>query len=83
MMKATGMTRRTDDLGRVCLPKELRKTLGIREGDSMEIFVDGETIILRKYEPACCFCGSAVEVREHHSKLVCKECVQEMGRALS
>lgn len=82
MLKATGITRKVDELGRIVLPVELQRTLGIEEKDALEIFVDGEKIILRKYEPACCFCGSAIETMKHHGKLVCKECVQEMRREL-
>ena len=55
-MKATGIVRKVDSLGRIVLPIELRRTLGIGELDPLEIFVDGEKIILRKYEPACTFC---------------------------
>jgi len=57
-MKSTGIVRKIDPLGRIVLPKELRKTLGINEKDPLEIFVDGESIILSKYEPACIFCWS-------------------------
>ena len=50
-MKATGIVRRIDDLGRIVIPKEIRKTRGIKNGDPVEIFVDGDCIVLRKYEP--------------------------------
>lgn len=51
-MKATGIVRRIDDLGRVVIPKEIRRTLRIREGDPLEIFVDREgEVILKKYSP--------------------------------
>ena len=50
-MKTTGIIRRIDDLGRIVIPKELRKTLRIKNGDSLEIFVDNEDIILKKYSP--------------------------------
>lgn len=56
-MKATGIVRKVDELGRVVIPIELRRTLGIGEKDPLEIFVDGEEIILRKYEPCCVLCG--------------------------
>ena len=55
-MKSTGIVRKVDELGRIVLPIELRRTLGIEEKDRIEIFVDGESIILRKYQPACIFC---------------------------
>ena len=51
-MKATGIIRRVDDLGRIVIPKEIRKTLKIREGDPVEIFTDNQgQVILKKYSP--------------------------------
>lgn len=78
MMKSTGIVRKVDDLGRVVLPIELRRTLDIAEKDSLEIYVDGEKVILRKYQPACVFCGSAEDVVHLHGKNVCRECVSEI-----
>ena len=74
-MKATGIVRKVDNLGRIVLPIELRRTLGIDQLDPLEIFVDGEKIILRKYEPACTFCGNAANVKRFSGKMVCSECV--------
>ena len=74
-MKATGIVRKVDELGRVVLPIELRRTLGIDVKDPLEIFVDGECVILRRYEPACTFCGSADSVNNFQGKNVCNECV--------
>ena len=51
-MKATGIVRRTDDLGRVVIPKEIRRTMHIKEGDPLEFFIDGRTVILKKYQPS-------------------------------
>ena len=56
-MKSTGIVRKVDELGRIVLPIELRRTLDIAEKDAIEIYVDGESIILKKYEPTCIFCG--------------------------
>ncbi|MDR1797595.1 MAG: AbrB/MazE/SpoVT family DNA-binding domain-containing protein [Clostridiales Family XIII bacterium] len=77
-MKATGIVRKVDELGRIVLPMELRRTLGIQKEDPIEIYVDGENIILRKYEPACIFCGSAVEVTNIHNKNICRACLDEL-----
>jgi len=74
-MKATGIVRKVDTLGRIVLPIELRRTLGIDVKDPIEIFVDGEMIVLRKYEPACTFCGSADNIKHIKGKRVCGECV--------
>lgn len=77
-MKATGIVRRVDDLGRIVLPKELRRTLGIGEKDPMEIYTDGKGIILRKYAPGCAFCGSVNDIRYIHSTPVCVTCAYNM-----
>ena len=61
-MKSTGIVRRVDELGRIVLPIELRRTLNIAEKDSLEIYVDGSSIMLKKYQPACIFCDSAKDV---------------------
>ncbi len=80
-MKSTGIVRRVDDLGRIVLPRELRKILNIDPRDSLEIFMDGDTIILRKYEPQCIFCGQANGVRTFKSKNVCENCIKEINNA--
>ncbi len=78
MMKATGIVRKVDELGRIVLPIELRRTLDIEIKDPLEIFVDGDRIILKKYTPACIFCGSASDVRRIKEKNVCAECINEL-----
>lgn len=77
-MKATGIVRKVDELGRIVLPMELRRTLNIEKEDPVEIFVDQDNIILRKYEPACVFCGDFNEVTNIKGKNVCKKCLEEM-----
>lgn len=83
MLKATGIVRKVDELGRVVLPAELRRTLGIEEKDGLEIYVDQDSIILQKYEPACIFCGSAEKTRHYKGKIVCRECVLEIAKIVS
>ena len=78
-MKSTGIVRKVDELGRVVIPIELRRTLTIEEKDALEIYVDSDKIILRKYEPACVFCGNADEVTNFKGKKVCKECINTMS----
>lgn len=80
MLKSTGIVRKVDELGRVVIPIELRRTLGIGEKDALEIYVDGERIILKKYEPACIFCGNAEKVIHYKDKIICKECLSLMPR---
>jgi AbrB family transcriptional regulator, transcriptional pleiotropic regulator of transition state genes len=79
-MKATGIVRRVDELGRVVIPKELRRTLGIGEKDPLEIFVNGEQIVLRKYAPGCVLCGSIDDGKlvQLHGKLICIGCVADI-----
>ena len=78
-MKSTGITRKIDELGRVVLPIELRRKMGIGEKDSLEIYVDGDSIILKKYEPACIFCGSSKNVIEYKEKNVCANCISALN----
>lgn len=80
-MKSTGIVRRVDELGRVVLPIELRRTLSIGDKDSLEIYVDGEKIILRKYDPCCVFCGSASEIEQFRGKNVCQDCLKDLIHA--
>ncbi len=79
-MKSTGIVRRVDELGRVVLPIELRRTLDIEIKDSLEIYVDNSSIILKKYEPACIFCGDATNIVSFKGKNVCKKCIKEMEK---
>lgn len=78
-MKATGVVRKVDELGRIVLPIELRRTLDISEKDALEIFADGDQIILKKYEPACIFCGNAANVFYFKNKIICADCISELG----
>ena len=82
-MKATGIVRRIDELGRVVIPKEIRRTLRIRESDPLEIFTDREgEIILKKYEPACIFCDHTEDVVLFNGKQICKKCIANLSEAL-
>lgn len=78
-MKATGIVRKVDELGRVVIPIELRRIHGIEVKDSLEIFVDGENIILKKYEPACIFCGQAKDISIFRGKNICPSCIAEVN----
>lgn len=77
-MKATGIVRKLDELGRVVMPIELRRVLGIQVKDPIEIYVDGEKIILKKYAPTCTFCGDSTETTEYKGKIICKTCMTEL-----
>lgn len=77
-MKATGILRKIDGLGRIVIPMEIRNKLEISQNDPLEIHVEGNSIVLRKYEPDCTFCGSSKNVVEYKGKNVCEKCLKEL-----
>lgn len=77
-MKATGIVRRVDELGRVVIPIEIRNKFDIFERDQIEIFVDGSSIILKKFEPNCIFCGNTENLLKYKDKIVCEKCSKEI-----
>ena len=77
-MKSTGIVRKIDNLGRVVLPIELRRTFDIDKEDPVEIYVDDNYIILKKYQPSCVFCNDAQDVINFKGKNVCQTCLKEM-----
>ena len=77
-MKSTGIVRKVDELGRIVLPIELRRTLDIDVKDALEIYVEGSQIILKKYEPACVFCGSSKDIVHFKDKNVCQNCIRDL-----
>lgn len=80
-MRSTGIVRKIDELGRVVMPIELRRSLDISEGNSLEIFTENEDIILRKYEPGCIFCGDSLNVKNFKGKTICTKCLKAMKGA--
>ncbi len=78
-MKSTGIVRKVDELGRIVLPIELRRTLDIDVKDALEIYVEGSQIILKKYEPACVFCGDSKDVIRFKEKNICRKCIHDLG----
>lgn len=79
-MKSTGIVRKVDELGRIVLPIELRRNLDIEERDPVEIFLEGDKIVLQKYEPACLFCGSSNGLTQYRGKNICRECVRNLSK---
>lgn len=77
-MKSVGIVRKIDELGRIVLPIELRRTLDLKEKDSVEIIAEGESIVLRKYQPNCIFCENSKNLVEYKGKLVCSRCVDSL-----
>lgn len=81
-MKSTGIVRKVDELGRIVLPIELRRTLDIAEKDALEIYVEGSSIVLKKYRPSCIFCDSTKDVVVFKGKNICPRCLREMKSTL-
>ena len=79
-MKSTGIIRRVDELGRVVIPIEIRNQFNIAEKDPIEIYVDGSSIILKKFEPNCIFCGNTKNLLNYNDKLICKNCSKKIGQ---
>ena len=79
-MKSTGIIRRVDELGRVVIPIEIRNKFEIAEKDPIEIYVDGSSIILKKFEPNCIFCGNTKDLYEYEGKLICKKCSNKISK---
>ena len=77
-MKSTGIVRKVDELGRIVLPIELRRTLDIAEKDALEIYVEGSSIVLKKYRPTCVFCDSVKDISVYREKNVCARCLREL-----
>ena len=76
-MKATGIVRKIDELGRIVLPIEIRRTLDIAERDAVEIFMEKDRIILQKYSPNCIFCGTSQNLTTHQGKQICQGCIRK------
>ena len=79
-MKSTGIIRKVDELGRVVIPIELRNKFDISEKDPIEIYVDGSSIILKKYESNCVFCGNSKNLITHKDKLICEKCLEDINK---
>ena len=77
-MKATGMVRKVDELGRIVLPAEIRQTLEIQDKDPLEIYTDEGRIILQKYYPSCTFCSNVDNLLMFNQRRICRECLQRL-----
>ena len=78
-MKTSGIVRRIDELGRVVLPIEIRRSLDIEERDPIEISLEGDRIILQKYQQTCIFCGAAEELLDFAEKRICRDCLKKLN----
>ena len=78
-MKSTGIVRKVDELGRIVLPIELRRTLDIAERDELEIYLDEDKIVLKRYEPSCIFCGNVKKLASFRGRNVCMDCIHSLN----
>ena len=79
-MKTTGIIRKIDELGRIVLPIELRKKMGIEQHDAIEIYVDGDKVILKKHGNECIFCGANKDLAEYKGKSICLNCIRNLSK---
>ena len=79
-MKTSGIVRNVDDLGRVVVPKELRRRMGIENGDAVEIYGEENRIIIEKYTPACLFCGGNDGIVQFKDKRICSACIEQLRK---
>ena len=77
-MKATGIIRKVDELGRIVIPIEIRNKFNISVKDDIEIFVEGKSIVLKKYEPNCIFCGNTNKLIEYNNTMICGKCLDKI-----
>ena len=81
-MKSTGIIRKLDELGRIVLPIEIRRTFNLAEKDAVEIFVEGDSIILRKHQPNCIICGEDKNLLVYKGRLICKTCIKTLNKKI-
>ncbi|GEP63129.1 SpoVT/AbrB family regulatory protein [Clostridium beijerinckii] len=79
-MKESGIVRKVDPLGRIVIPKEIRRVLGINDGDSLEIIKVNNDVVVRKYSKGCIFCGSSDDILEFRDVVVCNKCKKDLGQ---
>lgn len=82
-MKSLGVSRRLDNLGRYVIPAEIRKNLDIKEKDILEVYTEGNKIVLKKVQESCTFCGNKDELQEINDKYVCKNCVKKLWEVMN
>ncbi len=82
-MKSTGIVRKVDELGRIVIPIELRNNLKIAIKDPVEIYSEGNSIVLRKHEESCVFCGSTKNLTQFKDKLICNKCSENISKSLN
>lgn len=79
-MKSTGIVRPVDSLGRIVLPIELRRVLDIDKDAALEVYVDNDSIVLRKYQPACVFCGNDDRIAQYQGRNICAACRRQIAQ---
>lgn len=77
-MKENGLVREVDDMGRIVLPKELLKYLNMENVKAVQIFVENNSIVLKKYNPGCIFCNNVDNTIRYKGQYICKDCLKDM-----
>ncbi len=80
-MRTPGMIRKVDELGRIVIPSELRKALEVGPGDAMELYLQEDRLVLKKFAPACIFCGGIQGLMTYEGKNICRKCIDTISRA--
>ncbi len=80
-MRTPGMLRKIDDLGRVVIPSEIRKAMQIDKGDVLEMSMEEDRLVIRKFAPACIFCGGTEHLFTYEEKNICGQCIETIKRA--
>ncbi len=78
-----GIIRAVDQQGRVVIPKEMRTRYGIELGDPIEFIAENHTIMMKKYDPTCVFCGGEKNVTPFHGRLICANCMKALGKTIN
>lgn len=79
-MKSIGITKKIDNLGRIVIPKEIRNTMNLNMNDSLEFFIEGDYILLKKYDKNCIFCGNTENLLNFKDKNICKNCIKNLTK---
>lgn len=78
-MKSTGITKKIDNLNRIVIPKEILSSVNISRGDNVELFIEGDNIIITRYEKDCIFCGETEDLQSFKGKNICKKCKEKLA----
>ncbi len=79
-MKATGFVKKIDELGRIVIPKDIRKTLEVDHNDYLQFFLDGDSIVMKRFGEFCALCNSTDDLTKFNDKFICESCLRELRK---